>query len=269
MIFPALTWILLLLSAALCAVGFYKFIYFAAVGNGLAVAGLGLCTLTVALSRGRISLVLTLSCLLLLAYGLFQGGFTALAEMLRTRNRNVMKTAAENDTPFYVPCVLWLAVSLASVLQISPLWYRVSAGVGKDGVFSWVSLIVMTGGLAIIVLAQRQGNKQRQEDPSLPPMQGLYNWVRCPSQLGRLIFWTGVLLGGISVLSGAQWIVALLGYASAVFLALRSAFRQDRRDRKRYSYLPEYREYAEDTHILIPLSMPKNVEWEEEEDKTE
>ncbi|MBO4838747.1 MAG: DUF1295 domain-containing protein [Lachnospiraceae bacterium] len=269
MIFPALTWILLLLAAVLCAVGFYKFIYFTTVGHGLAAAGLALCCLIIALSRGKSSPVLVLTVLLFLVYGLFLGGFTALGELLRTSRRRAVKSDAEADTPVYVPLVIWLVCALVSVMQISPLWYRVSAGIGKDSVFSWVSLIVMAGGLAIIVLAQRQANKQRQEDPSLPPMQGLYNWTRCPVQLGRLVFWTGALLGGIGFLGGLQWLIALIGYASAVFLALRSAFRQDRRDRKKYGFLPEYREYAEDTHILIPLIMPKNVKWEEEKEKTE
>ena len=266
MIFPALTWILLLLSAALCAVGFYKFTYFTTVGNGLAAAGLALTSLIIALSRGLSSAVLILTCLLCLVYGLFQGGFAALAELLQNAHRNPVKTQAENDTPVYVSLCMWLGIALLSVLQISPIWYRVSAGVGKDGVLSWVSLIVMAAGIAVILTAHRQGNRQRREDPSLPPMQGLYNWSRCPSQLGRILFWTGVLLGGVGALSGLQWVMALLGYASAVFLAVRSALRQDRRDRKKYSFLPEYREYVEDTHILIPLIMPKNVRWEEKEE---
>nr|MBQ6243075.1 DUF1295 domain-containing protein [Lachnospiraceae bacterium] len=266
MIFPALTWVLLLLSAVFCAVGFYKFSYFTTVGNGLAAGGLALASLIIALCRGKSSAALVLSVLFLLVYSLFQGAFPALAEWLRTSRRQALKPEAESNTPVYVSLVLWLAAALVSVMQISPLWYRVSAGVGKDSIFSWIALIVTAAGLLIVVLAHRQGVKQRQEDPSLPPMRGLYNWMRCPSQLGRLIFWTGILLSGISFLSGLQWVIALLGWASAVFLALRSAFRQDRRDRKKYGFLPEYREYAEDTHILIPLIMPKNVKWEEKEE---
>ena len=264
MIFPAQTWILLVLAAVLCAVGFYKFIYFTSVGNGLAAAGLGLCCLTVALSRGKSSPVLVLTCLMLLVYGLFLGGFAALAELLRTAHKTPLKSEAEKNIPLYVSLVLWIASALMSVLEISPVWYRVSGGVGKDSVFSWISLIVTAAGLVVILLAHRQGSRQTAEDPSLPPMQGLYNWARCPVQLGRIIFWTGIFLGGIGRVSGLQWLIVLLGYASAVFLALRSAFRQDRILRKKYGFLPEYREYVEDTHLMIPLMMPKNVSWEEE-----
>ncbi len=37
--FPAMMWVLLVVSAVLSAVGFYKFVYFLSIGYGLAVAG--------------------------------------------------------------------------------------------------------------------------------------------------------------------------------------------------------------------------------------
>ncbi|MBP3729401.1 MAG: hypothetical protein J6H18_03955, partial [Lachnospiraceae bacterium] len=70
-------------------------------------------------------------------------------------------------------------------------------------------------------------------------------------------------LSGVGYLSGLQWLIALLGYASALYLALSSAFRQDRQKRKKYGYLPEYREYVEDTHILMPLMMSRKIDWDE------
>ena len=42
MVVPALTWVLLLVAAALCAIGFYKFVYFLSVGYGFAIAGGGI-----------------------------------------------------------------------------------------------------------------------------------------------------------------------------------------------------------------------------------
>lgn len=38
-------WILAVVSAALCAVGFYKFVYFLSIGYGFAIAGLGVAIL--------------------------------------------------------------------------------------------------------------------------------------------------------------------------------------------------------------------------------
>ncbi|MBP3728836.1 MAG: hypothetical protein J6H18_01040, partial [Lachnospiraceae bacterium] len=183
-----MTWILLLLSAAFAAVGFYKFSYFTTVGHALVTGGLGLCCLIVSLSRGKSSAVLWISVLLCLIYGLFQGGLAALSELLKTSRKKVLKSEAEENTPLYVSICFWLAATLAGFCQISPLWYRVSAGLGKDSILSWLGLFLMLGGVAVILLALRQAHGQRQKDPSLPPMEGLYNWVRCPGQLGRLLF---------------------------------------------------------------------------------
>ena len=119
-----------------------------------------------------------------------------------------------------------------------------------------------SAGPLLIILAGRQAAKQKREDDHLPPMHGLYNWARCPVQLGRILFWFGMLISGLGYVSGSQWIVVLLGFASAVFLAIRSACRQDRLLRRQYAYLPEYREYAEDTHILFPLMMSKPIKWD-------
>ena len=41
MVFPPLTWVLLIVAAALCAIGFIKFVWFMSVGYGLAVGGIG------------------------------------------------------------------------------------------------------------------------------------------------------------------------------------------------------------------------------------
>ena len=262
MIFPALTWVLLLLSAVFCAVGFYKISYFTTLGQGLAVAGLGLGTLILSLSGGKSSPAFFLSCLLCLLYGLTEGGFAALAELLDKHGRTAFKSRQEDNTPLAVQGGFWLLFSLLYILQISPLWYRAADRVGKDGVFSWIALILMVFGLVIMVLAHRQAVIQKAEDPALPPMQKIYTWARCPVQLGQIIFWLGMLCSGIGYVSGIRWLPVLLGIGSALFMAVRSAFRQDKLMRKHYSYLPEYREYAEDTHILIPLLMSKPIEWD-------
>lgn len=262
MIFPALTWVLLLVSLALCVVGFYKFTWFTTVGHGVAVTGLVLGCAVIALSRGKSSPAFWLSCIFGLLYGLLQGGFTVLAEFLQTRRRQALKSQRENNTPWYIYLAFWILTALVFVLEISPLWYRAASGVGKDSVFSWIAVFFMGAGLVLIFLSRRQAGIQRQEDSRIPPMQGVYSLARCPSQLGQILFWTGMLISAFTYVSGAQWIPVILGTASALFLAIRSAQRQDKLFRRRYSYLPEYREYAEDTHILVPLMMSKPIRWE-------
>ena len=68
MVFPPLTWVLLIVSAALCAIGFYKFVYFMSVGYGLAVAGIGVTIAVIGLVRGDLTVVMAVLCLLLLLF---------------------------------------------------------------------------------------------------------------------------------------------------------------------------------------------------------
>ena len=65
MIFPPLTWVLLLVAAAICAIGFYKFVYFMSVGYGLAVSGIGVAIFIIALLCGNLTPAMAVLCLLL------------------------------------------------------------------------------------------------------------------------------------------------------------------------------------------------------------
>ena len=57
MVFPPLTWVLLIVSAVICSVGFYKFVWFMSVGYGRAVAGIGATIAFIGLGRGDLALV--------------------------------------------------------------------------------------------------------------------------------------------------------------------------------------------------------------------
>ena len=67
MVFPPLTWVLLVVAAALCAIGFIKFVWFMSVGYGLAVGGIGVAIFAIAVIRGDLTPVMAVLCCLLLA----------------------------------------------------------------------------------------------------------------------------------------------------------------------------------------------------------
>ena len=65
--------IICLVCAVLCAVGFYKYVYFLSIGYGLAIAGGGITILILALRNGwagNVTFLLVLQTLLFLAYGI-------------------------------------------------------------------------------------------------------------------------------------------------------------------------------------------------------
>ena len=79
-----------------------------------------------------------------------------------------------------------------------------------------------------------------------------------------MLFWTGVLIGGIGAVNGLQWIIAILGYILIVYVMLSGAKRLELRQNKNYGDNPEYQAYVKKTPIifpLIPLYHLKDVKW--------
>ena len=75
--------ILCAVCAVLCAVGFYKFVYFLSIGYGFAVAGGGIAVLVMALVTGTEApiWVLLIQAALFLAYGIRLSGFLLVREL--------------------------------------------------------------------------------------------------------------------------------------------------------------------------------------------
>ena len=88
--------ILLAVCAVLCAVGFYKFVYFLSIGYGFAVAGGGLAIFIMYLlnpSETPIWLVL-IQMILFIAYGVRLSGFLLVREL---KNISFKKTDVAKD----------------------------------------------------------------------------------------------------------------------------------------------------------------------------
>ena len=75
--------ILYIVCAVLCAVGFYKFVYFLSIGYGFAVAGGGIAILVMALITPTEAplWVLLIQAALFLAYGIRLSGFLLVREI--------------------------------------------------------------------------------------------------------------------------------------------------------------------------------------------
>ena len=85
--------------------------------------------------------------------------------------------------------------------------------------------------------------------------------MRCPNYLGEMIFWTGVLVSGVNVLSGVgQWIIALIGYIGIIFVMFSGARRLEIRQNKNYGKDPEYQKYVKSVPIMVPFIPLYSVE---------
>ncbi len=249
-------WILLLVSAMICTVGFYKYVYFISIGYGFAVAGIGI-TLTVMSINGtfQAGVLHYLFFFLLFIYGTRLSVFLAVRETKNVIYRKTLKevTSDEAKMPVFVKIAIWVCVSLLYVGQTSPLFFRMYNG-GKSSAIAWVALIISTVGFIIEMEADRQKGMQKRIRPDMVAMSGLYKMVRCPNYFGEILFWTGVFVSGLDIFSGwGQFITAIISYACIVYVMFDGAKRLEKRQMKRYINEAEYNTYADKTPIIIPL----------------
>lgn len=246
-------WILLAVCVALCAVGFYRYVYFLSIGYGFAVAG-GAVALAV-MFFDRLQPVHIVLLLLFIAYGARLSGFLLVREFKNAAYRKTLTevTSDEKRMPAFVKVVIWVTVAVLYTAQLSPVFYRLYNG-STDAALPLIGAAISLFGLAVEAVADRQKSVQKSANPNMVATKGLYRVVRCPNYLGEIVFWTGVLVGALSTLQGAgQWILAVLAYVSIVGVMFNGAQRLEKRQMARYGDDPDYRRYADSTPILIPF----------------
>ena len=253
--------ILLAVCAVLCAVGFYKFVYFLSIGYGFAVAGGGLAIFIMYLlnpSATPIWLVL-IQMILFIAYGVRLSGFLLVREL---KNISFKKTDVAKDTlaknnekkmPVFVLATIWVSVSVLYVAQVSPMLFRYT-NASADVIVPIVGVVISVAGLILESIADSQKSAQKKVRPDMVATQGLYKLVRCPNYLGEIIFWTGIFVSGVTTYATVgQWITAVLAYICIVFIMFNGAQRLEKRQMARYGENEEYNTYANKTPIIIPF----------------
>lgn len=248
--------ILLLVSAVLCIVGFYKYVYFISIGYGFAVSGIGITIAIFHIIEGRqADFTLFCLCALLLIYGVRLAGFLLARELKNKAYQKVIQEVAgdESKMPFFVKVAIWICVSLLYVALTSAVFYRFY-NEGTTDVSGLIGIGICVVALILESVADMQKTKQKKERPDMVAMKGLYRIVRCPNYFGEILFWTGIFVSGFSLLSGTgQWVLAIVAYICIVYVMFNGAERLEKRQIKRYGDSEEYNQYANHTPILIPL----------------
>ena len=249
--------ILLAVCAVMCAVGFYKFVYFLSIGYGFAVAGGGIAVLVMALVTGTEApiWVLLIQAALFLAYGIRLSGFLLIREIKNAAYRKTLKEATGDDKkmPFFVLFTIWVCVAILYTAQVSPMLFRVTNN-STDIILPIVGFAISIGGLILEAVADEQKSAQKKVRPDMVATEGLYKMCRCPNYLGEIIFWTGVFVSGITTYATVgQWITAVIAYICIVFIMFNGAQRLEKRQMARYGNEKEYNDYANKTPIIIPL----------------
>ena len=259
--------ILFIVCAVLCAVGFYKFVYFLSIGYGFAVAGGGIAVLILNVLIPRIgSATITpwfiplIQAALFVIYGIRLSGFLLVRELknITFKKTDVAKeTLAKNGEkkmPIFVLVAIWISVAVLYTMQVSPMLFRCFNG-STDIVVPIIGFVISAFGLILEAIADEQKSAQKKVRPDMVATKGLYKMCRCPNYLGEIIFWTGVFVSGITTYGTniGQWIVAVLAYVCIVYIMFNGAQRLEKRQMERYGDNEEYNTYANKTPIIIPL----------------
>jgi steroid 5-alpha reductase family enzyme len=249
--------ILAIVCAVLCAVGFYKFVYFLSIGYGFAVAGGGIAVFIMALVVGTEAplWVLLVQAALFLAYGIRLSGFLLVCEIKNAAYRKTLKEATGNEKkmPSFVLFPIWVCVTILYTAQVSPMLFRVTNNT-TGVILPVIGFAVSVFGLILESIADNQKSAQKKENPDMVATKGLYKMCRCPNYLGEIIFWTGVFVSGMNTYSTVgQWITAIIAYICIVFIMFNGAQRLEKRQMARYGGNKEYNDYANKTPIIIPL----------------
>ena len=248
-----LMWIVLLVCAVACAVGFIKYVYFLSIGYGFAVAAGAVATAII--FGGKLDWVAVLQMLLFIAYGARLSGFLLVRELKSATFNKAMKSVMkpEKPMPIFVSISIWVCVAILYTMQVSPMFFRLYNGT-QDVVMPVVGAVISLLGLLLESEADRQKSQQKAKNPNMVATEGLYRLCRCPNYLGEIIFWTGVLVGAFTALRGwGQWTVAILAWVLIVFIMFNGAQRLEKRQMKRYGSDKAYSDYADKTPIIIPF----------------
>lgn len=250
--------IVFIVCAVLCAVGFYKFVYFLSIGYGFAVAGGSVAVMILSLINGfsvGVTPLLIAQTLLFTCYGFRLSGFLLYREIKNAAYRKTLSEATGNDKklPILVSISIWITVSILYMAQLSPMLFRYANG-SKDYLLPTIGMVISVLGLILESVADKQKSAQKRINPDKVATEGLYRIVRCPNYLGEIIFWTGIFISGISTYTGiGQWIMAVLAYISIVYIMFNGAQRLEKRQMDRYGNNEAYNNYANNTPIIIPL----------------
>ena len=244
--------------AVCCAIGFKKFVWFLSIGYGFAIIGGGITVLIFALVKnwaGSLLWLLILQTLLFIAYGARLSGFLLFRELKNKAYQKTLNEDAGGDKkmPVFVLAAIWICVAVLYTAQVSPVFFRYYNGC-TDVIVPIVGMVISVCGLVLETIADKQKSAQKKENPKMVATKGLYKIVRCPNYFGEILFWTGVLVSGVTALKNVgQWIIAILAWIAIVYIMFNGAQRLEKRQNERYGNDPAYQAYVNKTPIILPL----------------
>lgn len=251
--------IVLGVCALMCAVGFFKFLYFISLGYGLAIFGGSIAIFVISLVNNLSSDLLWLNIIQMVCYIIYGLRLSIFLLIREIKSAAYIKSLKEDERTmkrrnFLLSLIIWITCSILYLAQVSPFLFRVENSSG-DIILPIIGISISILGLIIESVADYQKSAQKKINPNVVATKGLYKIVRCPNYLGEIIFWTGSFISGISSYSNhiEYWLISIFGYISIVYIMFNSTKRLEKKQNERYAQDETYQKYSSSTPILIPL----------------
>ena len=245
------------LSLLVCLCGFKKYVYFMSIGYGFSVAiiGAAMAVMSIIGIYPAAGIAHYLQFALFVIYGFRLSGFLLIREIKNASYRKTLAEATgdESKMPIFVKFFMWIFMGVLYVAQTSGVAFRLFNG-AAGSVCQWIGIAISAFGILLEAIADQQKSKQKAARPDMVATKQLYKIVRCPNYFGEILFWTGVTVSALDILQGVgQWITVIIAYILIVFIMFNGAQRLEKRQMARYGDNPEYKAYADQTPIIIPL----------------
>ena len=259
--------ILLGISFAVSAVGWFYFIYFFSIGYGLAISALSVGTAV--LFGEQLPLPAAILLGVLFVYGIRLALYLFLRERRSASYKKILyQPELTTRKPFFVMVMIWTSCALLYVGQISPVTFylaNLAEGVAVNPVWAWAGAIVAALGVIIEAVADAQKTAAKKVNVSRFVSHGLYRFVRCPNYFGEVLMWTGsfIICFGACCTVG-QWVIASLGFIGIVYVMFSGARRIELRQDETYGNDPEFQAYIKRTPLIlpfIPIYSVKKYSW--------
>ena len=248
--------LLLGISFAVSAVGWFYFIYFFSIGYGLAISALSVGTAVLFWEQLPLPAAILLG--VLFVYGIRLALYLFLRERRSASYKKILyQPELTTRKPFFVMVMIWVSCALLYIGQISPVTFylaNLAEGATVNPVWAWVGAVVAALGVVIEAVADAQKTAAKKVNVSRFVSHGLYRFVRCPNYFGEVLMWTGsfIICFGACCTVG-QWVIAALGYIGIVYVMFSGARRIELRQDEVYGKDPEFQAYIKRTPLILPL----------------
>mmetsp|Transcript_4336 Transcript_4336/g.6235 ORF Transcript_4336/g.6235 Transcript_4336/m.6235 type:complete len:339 (+) Transcript_4336:99-1115(+) len=232
--------------------------YSFSVGYGFSVFAMGLTVLRM-FSIGVSISPLSLLAMAVMFYGARLGGFLLLREW--TVPSRAEKVKEFDTSPRLARIPLALSVSIFYAFLTTPLLYAARASetnsvvmnVGVALAWAGVILEALADGQKYLVKKKRIGMEGTSEDTFVGPTNGCYRLCRHPNYFGEVLYWFGLLVGGIPSFgkSAIAWVCSALGFYGIYGVMTKAAERLDGKQKEAYEGQEEYDTYTKEVTASI------------------